>query len=175
MWIMVLDLAVLFIAKLIDNALSTTKTILIQKNKWVLASIVLAVSNAIYFKIAKSIISDESDLALYIVAIASGVGCGLAMLVNNRFSKERTFVNVIMSDDIEAMKALRTFLAENKITNVAADSYTLDWETKTLTITAYAETKHESKLIDEYLDNSNCKYKRLVNDKPMKKKERKGN
>ncbi len=173
MWIVIFDLAVLFIAKLIDNALSTTKTILIQKNKWVLASIVLAVSNAIYFKIAKSIISDESDLALYIVAIASGVGCGLAMLINNRFSKEKTFVNVIMSDDIEAMKALRTFLAENKITNVATDSYTLDWETKTLTITAYAETKHESRLIDEYIKNSTCKYKRLINDKQIKNK--KGN
>lgn len=174
MWIVVFDLAVLFVAKLVDNALSTTKTILIQKNKWVLASIVLAVSNAIYFKIAKSIISDESDLALYIVAIASGVGCGLAMLINNRFSKEKTFVNVIMSDNIEAMKALRTFLAENKITNVATDSYTLDWATKTITITAYAETKHESRLIDKFLENSNCKYKRLINDKPMKKN-KKGN
>ena len=92
------------------------------------------------------------------------------MLVNNRFSKERTFVNVIMSDDIEAMKALRSFLAENKITNVATDSYTLDWETKTLTITAYAETKHESRLIDEYMTNSTYKYKRLINDKPIKNK-----
>ena len=73
MWIMILDLVVLFVAKLVDNALSTTKTILIQKNKWILASLVLAISNAIYFKIAKSIISDESDLALYVVSIASGV------------------------------------------------------------------------------------------------------
>lgn len=170
MWIFILDLAILFLAKLIDNALSTTKTILIQKNKWILASVVLAVSSAIYFKIAKSIISNESDIALYVVSIASGVGCGLAMLISNRFSKERTFVNVIMSDNIEAMKALRTFLADNKITNVATDSYTLDWETKTLTITAYAETKHESRLIDEYIESSNWKYKRLINDKPQKKK-----
>ena len=169
MWIFILDLAILFFAKLIDNALSTTKTILIQKNKWILASLVLAVSSAIYFKIAKSIISNESDIALYVVSIASGVGCGLAMLISNRFSKERTFVNVIMSDNIEAMKALRTFLADNKITNVATDSYTLDWETKTLTITAYAETKHESRLIDEYLESSTWKYKRLINDKPQRK------
>lgn len=172
MWIIIMDLAILFIAKLVDNALSTTKTILIQKNRWILASIVLAVSNAIYFKIAKSIISDDSDLALYVVSIASGVGCSIAMLISNRFSKERTFVNVIMSDDIGAMKALRTFLAENKITNVATDSYTLDWETKTLTITAYAETKHQSRLIDEYIKNSTCKYKRLVNDKPINKKKK---
>ena len=170
MWIFILDLAILFLAKLIDNALSTTKTILIQKNKWILASVVLAVSSAIYFKIAKSIISNESDIALYVVSIASGVGCGLAMLISNRFSKERTFVNVIMSDNIEAMKVLRTFLADNKITNVATDSYTLDWETKTLTITAYAETKHESRLIDEYIESSTWKYKRLINDKPQKKK-----
>ena len=169
MWVIIIDLVVLFFAKLIDNALSTAKTILIQKNKLILASIVLAISNAIYFKIAKSIISDDSDLALYIVSVASGVGCGLAMLINNRFSKEKTFVNVIMSDDINAMKQLRAFLASNKITNVAADSYTLDWSTKTLTITAYAETKNQSRLIDEYLATSNFKFKRLVNDTQQKK------
>jgi hypothetical protein len=110
MWIVILDLAILFFAKLVDNALSTTKTILIQKNKWVLASIVLAVSNAIYFKIAKSIISDESDLALYIVAVASGVGCGLAMLINNRFSKERTFLTLPRMKFVGFLVSTKTFV-----------------------------------------------------------------
>ena len=45
-----------------------------------------------------------------------------------------------MSDDKEAMQHFRDFLAGHHITNVAADSYTLDWSAKTITITAYAET-----------------------------------
>ena len=47
----------------------------------------------------------------------------------NRFSKEKPYVNVIMSDNKEAMQSFRNFLAKHHITNVANDSYTLDWST----------------------------------------------
>ena len=166
--LLVSPFVLMFIAKVLDNALGTAKTILIQKNRPLAASVVLAVSNAIYFKIAKSIISDDGDFALYLVAVASGVGCYVAMLISDRFSQEKTFVNVIMSDDIDAMKNLRTYLASHHIDNVAADTYTLDWETKSSTITAYAKTKHQSRLIDEYIDQSQTKFKRLVNNKHQK-------
>ena len=76
--------------------------------------------------------------------------------------KDKTYVNVIMSDDKEAMQQLRDFLAEHHITNVAADSYTLDWNTKTITITAYAETKQQSMLINRYIAESPLKFKRVV-------------
>ena len=135
-----IHLAVLFVAKMLDNALSTAKTILIQRNRCFLAGIALILSNYIYFCITKNIVTSESNLAI----------------------KERTYVNVIMSDDLEAMRQLRDFLAEHHITNVAADSYTLDWNTKTITITAYAETKKESMLINRYIDESPLKFKRVV-------------
>ena len=76
--------------------------------------------------------------------------------------KDKTYVNVIMSDDKEAMQQLRDFLAEHHITNVAADSYTLDWNTKTITITAYAETKQQSMLINRYIAESPLKFKRVI-------------
>ena len=60
------------------------------------------------------------------------------------------------------MQQLRDFLAEHHITNVAADSYTLDWNTKTITITAYAETKQQSMLINRYIAESSLKFKRVV-------------
>ena len=136
-----LYLAALFVAKVFDNALGTAKTILVQRNRCVLAGLALGLSNFIYLSITKDIVTTDSTLALVVVSIASGVGCCLAVAFNNKFSKEKTYVNVIMSDDKEEMMKLRDFLAENKITNVASDSYTMDWERKTLTITAYAETK----------------------------------
>lgn len=157
-----IHLAVLFVAKMLDNALSTAKTILIQRNRCFLAGIALILSNYIYFCITKNIVTSESNLAIIVVSVASGVGCWLAMALTNRLSKERTYVNVIMSDDLEAMRQLRDFLAKHHITNVAADSYTLDWNTKTITITAYAETKKESMLINRYIDESPLKFKRVV-------------
>lgn len=165
-----LYLAALFVAKVFDNALGTAKTILVQRNRCILAGLALGLSNFIYLSITKDIVTTDSTLALVVVSIASGVGCCLAVAFNNKFSKEKTYVNVIMSDDKEEMMKLRDFLAENKITNVASDSYTMDWERKTLTITAYAETKSQSRLIDEYIETSNAKFKRLVQDKRISKR-----
>ena len=157
-----IHLGILFFAKMLDNALGTAKTILVQRNRCILAGIALALSNYIYFCITRNIVTTDSNFAIIVVSIASGVGCCLAMALNNKFSKERTFVNVIMSDDLEAMQQFRDFLAKHHITNVAADSYTLDWSVKTITITAYAETKEESKLINRYIENSPLKFKRLI-------------
>ena len=157
-----IHLAVLFVAKMLDNALGTAKTILVQRNRCFLAGIALILSNYIYFCITKNIVTADSDLAILVVSVASGVGCWLAMALNNRLSKDRTYVNVIMSDDKEAMQRLRDFLAEHHITNVAADSYTLDWSAKTISITAYAETKEQSMLINRYIEESPLKFKRVI-------------
>lgn len=153
---------ILFLAKVLDNTLNTAKTILVQRNRCLLAGVALGLSNFIYLSITKDIVTSDSTLALVIVSIASGVGCCLAVALSNRFSKDRTYVNVILSDDKEAMKEFRDFLAENHITNVATDSYTLDWSRKSISITAYAQKKAQSRLIDEYIERSLLKCKRVI-------------
>lgn len=153
---------ILFLTKVLDNTLNTAKTILVQRNRCLLAGVALGLSNFIYLSITKDIVTSDSTLALVIVSIASGVGCCLAVTLSNRFSKDRTYVNVILSDDKEAMKEFRDFLAENHITNVATDSYTLDWSRKSISITAYAQTKVQSRLIDEYIERSLLKCKRVI-------------
>lgn len=153
---------ILFLAKVLDNTLNTAKTILVQRNRCLLAGVALGLSNFIYLSITKDIVTSDSTLALVIVSIASGVGCCLAVALSNRFSKDRTYVNVILSDDKEAMKEFRDFLAENHITNVATNSYTLDWSRKSISITAYAQTKAQSRLIDEYIERSLLKCKRVI-------------
>lgn len=153
---------VLFLAKVLDNTVNTAKTILVQRNRCLLAGVALGLSNFIYLSITKDIVTSDSTLALVIVSIASGVGCCLAVALSNRFSKDRTYVNVILSDDKEAMKEFRDFQPENHITNVATDSYTLDWSRKSISITAYAQTKAQSRLIDEYIERSLLKCKRVI-------------
>lgn len=152
----------IFFAKVIDNALNTTKTILIQRSRWLLAGMAVVISDFIYFWITKRVVSSDSMAAMLVVSLAGGVGCALACLLSDKMSKDRTYVNVIMSDDLEAMMDFRDFLAKNHITNVASDSYTLDWDQKTITITAYAETKAESRLINKYIEESPLKFKRVI-------------
>ena len=43
--ISLINLAVLFAAKVADNALSTTKTILVQRSRWILAGIAVIISD----------------------------------------------------------------------------------------------------------------------------------
>ena len=57
--------------------------------------------------------------------------------------------------------ALRDFLKEHKITNLATEGFTKNWD-KSIAITAYAETREQSRLIDEYIRNSNTKLKRII-------------
>lgn len=160
-------LIILFLAKVLDNSLGTAKTILVQHNRSILAGIALGLSNFIYFCITKNIVESDGLISIVIVSIASGVGCCLAIAFNNHFSKDKTYVNVILSDNVDEMMALRDFLAANKITNVVSDSYDRDWK-KVLSITAYPETKDQSRLIDGYLNNSDVKFKRLVQNKRVK-------
>ena len=154
--------AVLFAAQVLDNSLNTAKTILVQRNKPLLAGIALALSNGIYCCITRHVVTSDSYLAILVVAVASGVGCCLTIALNKRLSRDKTYVNVVMSDNREAMQDFRDFLASHHITNVATDSYTRDWEKKTITVTAYAETKAESALIDRYIEESTLKFKRVV-------------
>ena len=153
---------VLFAAKVLDNALGTAKTIMIQRSRWLLAGLAVVMSDFIYLTIMKNVVSDGSTLSVLFVSVAGGVGCALACLASDRLSKDRTYVNVIMSDNRDAMMELRDFLAAHHITNVATDCYTMDWDSKTISITAYPETKAESRLINEYIAGSGIKFKRLV-------------
>mgnify|MGYP000009363239 FL=1 len=98
---------------------------------------------------------------IYVIAVASGIGTLLALHISNKFSKDRVFVNIILNDDKKVMMEFRDWLKGNKITNLTTDGYTKDWK-KTLAITAYAETKEQSKLIDEYIKNSDVKFKRII-------------
>ena len=160
----VLELLLLFGLKAADNLLSTGKQILIQRHKPILASLSVVLSQIIFYRLIDKVSAYNGDLALYIVAIASGVGTLLAVKISDKFSKERTFVNVILSDDREAMVDLREFLKEHHITNLATDGYTKDWN-KTIAITAYAETREQSRLIDQYVKDSSVKFKRIIQKK----------
>ena len=156
----IINLLVIFVIKVIDNILSTSKTILVQKNKALLASITVVISNIIFYKLVNAA-SDGGNIVVYVISIASAIGTYLALKISDKFSKDRLYVNVIMNDDKRVMKEFRDFLKDNKITNLATIGYTKKWK-KTLAITAYAETKHQSKLIDEYIKESNVKFKRII-------------
>lgn len=161
---MVLNLIMIFVIKVFDNILMTGKTILVQKNKSVYAAITVIITQIIFYKLIDAVVSADNDLTMWIVAIASGVGTYLVLKINTRFSKEKTYVNVILSDNKEALKEFGDYLISHNIVSLVTDAYTRDWE-KTIALTVYAETKEHSKLVSEYIKNSDAKFKRVVYNK----------
>lgn len=156
-----IEYIILFTIKVLDNVLGTGKTILIQKGKGLLAAITVTISQLIFFKIINEVISSSSDNKMILVSVAAGFGTFLAIKLNEKFSKDKLFINNITSDDKEAMSELCIYLRENKIKNLITDSYTKDWG-KTLSVTVFAETKEDSKLVSKFLEESENKYLRII-------------
>ena len=157
-----IQFGIMFLAKVVDNILNTTKAIFIQRNKAILAGISLALSTFIGYYITKIVVQSDGLVPNIVASIAAGVGCIVAVSLSNKLSKDRLYVNVLMCDNIVAMQKLHNFLAEKHITNVVTDTYTKDFKSKTITITAYCETKEQSKILDEYIASMNKKLKRVI-------------
>lgn len=157
-----IQFGIMFLAKVVDNILNTTKAIFIQRNKAIFAGISLALSTFIGYYITKIVVQSDGLVPNIVASIAAGVGCIVAVSISNKLSKDRLYVNVLMCDNIVAMQKLHNFLAEKHITNVVTDTYTKDFKSKTITITAYCETKEQSRILDEYIARMNKKLKRVI-------------
>ena len=157
-----IQFVMMFLAKVVDNILNTTKAIFIQRNKAIFAGISLALSTFIGYYITKIVVRSDGLVPNIVASVAAGVGCVVAVSISNKLSKDRFYVNVLMCDNIVAMQKLHNFLAEKHITNVVTDTYTKDFKSKTITITAYCETKEQSRILDEYIASMNKKLKRVI-------------
>ena len=157
-----IQFGMMFLAKVVDNLLNTTKAIFIQRNKAIFAGISLALSTFIGYYITKIVVRSDGLVPNIVASIAAGVGCIVAVSISNKLSKDRLYVNVLMCDNIYAMRELHDMLSKKHITNVVTDTYTKDFKSKTITITAYCETKEQSKILDEYIASMNKKLKRVI-------------
>ena len=101
---LIISMSILFLVKVLDNILGTMKTIFIQRNKIFLSTIIVIITNIIFYKLIDA--AGDGELAIYVISIASGVGTFIALFLSNKFSKDRLFVNVIMNDNKEVMTEL---------------------------------------------------------------------
>ena len=157
-----IQFGIMFLAKVVDNILNTTKAIFIQRNKAILAGISLSLSTFIGYYITKILFQSDGLVPNMVASVAAGVGCIVAVSISNKLSKDRLYVNVLMCDNIVAMQKLHNFLAEKHITNVVTDTYTKDFKSKTITITAYCAPNDQSRLLDQYIASKHKKLKRVI-------------
>lgn len=153
----------LFLAfvKILDNIIMTAKSLATYKGQKVLSSILVAVSQLLFYLIIDQVVNDSTLVAIIIVSISSGVGNYIAFLINDKFKKDDVWENTITSSDKEFLVNLCTMLREHKVKYLLYDTYNRRFE-QSYTVTAFTKTKSESRLIDEYLKNTDVKYLRMI-------------
>lgn len=156
-----LSVILLGVIKVLDNVISTAKSITTYQNKKLLTSFLVIISQFMFYFIVKSIVSDGSTLSTIIVCICSGVGTYVAMAINDKMKKDVLFTNILTCSCEDSISELCAYLLDNKIKYIPVDSYSRSNE-RTKTVLAFATTRFESKLIDKFLENSDVKYLRQI-------------
>ena len=152
----------LALTKIVDNLITTEKSILVQQRKALAASIFVAISEFMFLFIIKKVVADSNVVSNIVVSIGAGIGSYIAFFINNKFSKETVFINVVTSNDKNKMKAFGDHMRAEGIKVVTMPTYGDEIE-KTLTALVFANTRNQSKLIDKYVENNSELYREVIN------------
>ena len=148
---------VLGLIKVLDNIVLTAKSLAQYKEQKILSSILVIISQLIFYFVISQIIEDNSVLAIVIVAASSGLGNLLAFKINDRFKRDTKWTFVITSSNINDIQKLCNYLADNKVKYIASDGYTRKGE-HTINVMAFSKSKDDSRLIERFLENTESKY-----------------
>lgn len=156
-----MELLILGIIKVLDNMITTAKSITTYQNKKLATALLVIISQFMFYIVIKSVVQDDSIITTSIVCVCSGLGTYIMMFVNDKTRRDTTYTNILTCSHNESIEALCDYLLEHKIKYIALDSYSRS-KKDTLTVMAFAKTKYESSLIDIFLQNSETKYLREI-------------
>lgn len=151
----------LFLAKVLDNIILTAKSIATYKGKRFLSSVLVTISQLIFYLVIEQVVSDNSLFAIILVSVSSGIGTYAGFIINDKFKKDDVWQNVVTSSDKEMLVDLCTMLRDNHVKYLLYITLNRRFE-QSYTVTAFTKTKAESRLIDEFLRNTEAKYLRMI-------------
>lgn len=156
----------LILIKIIDNVIITAKNITTYQGKKVLTSILVTISQLLFYFVISEVVNDNTLTAIVVVSISSGVGTYLGFIINDKFKKDDVWQNIITSSNKEMLANLGTTLRDNHIKYLLYETLNRNFESS-YTITAFTKTKAESKIIDEFLEQTDQKYLRMIDGKEI--------
>lgn len=152
----------LSLVKIIDNIISTEKSILTHQNKAVAASILVTISQFLFYMLITEVVEDSNMISIIVVSVASGIGSYIAFYINNKFSKETVFINIVTSNDKDKMKDFGDHMRAEGIKVFTMPAYG-DGIEKTLSALVFANTRVQSKQIDKYMESHDGFFREVVN------------
>ena len=153
---------ILIIIKILDNIITTGKSIATYMNKKLLSSILVVVSQLMFYIIIKQVMSDDSVATIIVVSVASGVGNYIAFEIADHFKSDDKWQYHMTSSDKDDVVRLCNYLAEHKIKYLANHGINRKGK-ETINVIAYSKTKDQSRLIESYLKNTDSKYLKEIN------------
>ena len=133
-----------------------------HQNKAIAASILVSISQFLFYLLIKEVVADSNTISVVVVSIASGIGSYIAFCINNKFSKETVYINIVTSNDKNKMKDFGDHMRTVGIKIVTMPTYGDDIE-KTLTALVFANTREQSKMIDKYIEVNSGFFREVVN------------
>lgn len=152
----------LTIVKVFDNVIMTAKSIATYKGQKIISSILVAISQLMFYLVIEQVINDSTILAIIIVSVSSGIGNYIAFLINDKFKKDDKWTFYLTSSDKKDVLRLCNYLVEHKIKYLANHGLNRRGN-ETINVIAYSKTKDQSRLIEDYLKNTESKYLKEIN------------
>lgn len=122
----------------------------------------MAVSQFLFYVLIKEVVADSNLISMIVVSVASGIGSYIAFGINNKFSKETVYINIVTSNDKNQMKSFADHMRAEGIKVVTVPTYGDDIE-RTLTALIFANTRYQSKMIDKYVENHAELFREVIN------------
>ena len=148
---------VLGLVKILDNIILTAKSLAQYKEQKILSSILVIISQLIFYFVISQIIEDNSILCIVIVSVSSGLGNLIALQINDKVKRDTKWTFVIASSNLNDIQKLCNYLAEHGIKYIANDGYTRKGK-HTINVIAFSKSKDESRLIEDFLATTESKY-----------------
>lgn len=153
---------ILALIKILDNVVLTLKSIYTYQNKKILSSILVVISQLMFYTIIKQVIADDSIMTILVVSLASGIGNYFAFIIADKFKSDDKWQYHMTSSDKEDVLRLCNYLVKNNIKYLANHGLNRKGE-ETINVIAYSKTKDQSRLIEHYLKNTKSKYLKEIN------------
>lgn len=145
-----------FILKILDNGLSTAKTIYINKEKYVLGALLNAFSTFFYLVAIVQLTKDNSLESIIAMCVATFIGTYLPGVLIKKSERDKLWIFDITASSLDEGKEFADIIREHNIAIKSYSSYDKDMN-KVLSCKIYCSTKTESRIVNKFIPN-NFKY-----------------
>ena len=152
-----IEYVLLSLVKILDNIIGTFKNISQYREQKIISSILVVISQLIFYLVIDQVINDNTLLSIIIVSVSSGVGNYIAFSINSKFKRAAKWVFTLTSSDTDDVQRLCSYLVENNIKYIANNGLTRKNE-PTIHVIAFSKSKDASRLIERLLENTKSKY-----------------